>query len=115
MALTVTINERYNFGAANAVVASLAADTSYPTGGWSLTGTDLGFDKIGSATIRFVQINNNSGYTFSYDYANSKLLVWRGDNANASPAPSVEVSNAVNLSATLTAIRILAISDNVNY
>lgn len=82
-------------------VGSIALDNSYPTGGEVL---DL------PANTRLVHLDAQptAGYTFEFVPGTQALKVYRGDNANASPAPGVEVANAVDLSA-LTAIRFMAI------
>lgn len=68
----------------------------YATGGVPVTAADLG---LGS--VVFVDAPVAAGYTFEYDYVNSKLKAFRGDNPNAAAAPGVEVSNAVDLSAVI--------------
>src|SRR5687768_10018356 len=101
MALTVD-NKVRTLGSRRVVFADVDFDSSYPTGGESLTPGDLG---LGS--IDFLIASPTSGYTFQYDYTNKTLLAYQGDNANAAAAPSVQVPNTTNLSA-VTNVRILA-------
>lgn len=75
-------------------VVQVTFDSSYAAGGESLTATDVGF-----ASIVAVFAGSASGYVFSYDTANQKLLAYRGDWDNAADAPLAEVANAVDLSA----------------
>lgn len=86
-----------------AVVKSFDFDSSYPTGGESLTASDLG---LGS--VVFVLAEPKAGYVFAYDYTNQKLLAYRGDNDAGADGPLVEVANGVNLSA-VTGVRIFAL------
>jgi hypothetical protein len=74
----------------------ITLDSSYPTNGEPI---DLALNE----RIDVMICEQKNGYTFEWDADNQKLKVFRGDNANASPAPGVEVSNAVDLSA-VTAI-----------
>lgn len=68
MALTVTINKRTVIGDRRSVVADVDFDSSYPTGGESLSAADLGLKKV-----ELVLASPNSGFSFEYDYTNSKL------------------------------------------
>lgn len=68
MALTITIIKRSNIGGAKAVVADIDFDSSYPTGGESLTAANLGLD-----TVSLVLASPKSGFTYEYDYTGSKL------------------------------------------
>lgn len=82
----------------------IAFDSSYPTGGESLTSADLGFEDV--AANLFVICPPRNGYSFVYDGTNAKLKVYWGDNNNASDAPGVEVADTTDLSA-LTDVMIL--------
>lgn len=72
----------------------LAFDNSYPTGGEPLSASMLQL-----AEVFFVDVPPNAGLVFQYDYTNSKLMVFQGDNNNAADGPLVEIANAVDLSA----------------
>lgn len=69
MALTIAISEMVSIGNMNASVGTIAFDSSYPTGGESLTAAELG---IGN-TAKFVLFSPTSGIVFEYDYTNSKV------------------------------------------
>lgn len=75
-------------------VLSLAADNSYPTGGYAF---DLAA-KAGVKNVDFVGVENAAGYDVVYDRANKKLMFY--------VSGGTQVSNAVDLSA-LTDIRLL--------
>lgn len=85
-------------------VKTVTFDSSYPTGGEALTAADFGL-----SSIVWAHASNASGYVFSYDYTNSKLLAYRGDNDNAADAPMIEVANAVNLSAVATRVTVIGV------
>jgi hypothetical protein len=102
VAATVTLDAIQYEGFNRVTRARVSLDNSYPTGGYAITPGQLGL-----SSIDFVIANDRLGYSFDWDYANNKLLVYRGDNANASPAPGVQVSNGVDLSA-VTAVRVRA-------
>ena len=62
MALTITVNKRGIIGDLRYADISLAWDSSYPTGGESLTPADAGFD-----SFHVVTAHQKSGYTFEMD------------------------------------------------
>lgn len=66
----------------------------YATGGVVITPAQVALSRIDQAVIPPA-----SGYMFQWVQSTGKMMVFRGDNANASPAPGVEVSNAVDLTA----------------
>lgn len=103
MALTNDNFVKTVFGNKKVRVFDTDFDSSYPTGGEALSAADMGLRKA-----ELVVANPKNGYTFSYDYANGKLLAYQGDNANAAAAPSVQVANTTDLSA-VTNVRVLAI------
>lgn len=69
MALTLTRVRGTIFGGERVSVYDVDFDSSYPTGGESLTAADLGL-----RSIELVLASPKSGYVFEYDYANSKIL-----------------------------------------
>lgn len=72
----------------------ITLDNSYPTGGYALTPTQLGVDGVTDFIIAFA---TNTGHTFTYDYANKKLMAWNG---------TTQIANAVDLSAVV--VRVIA-------
>lgn len=102
MAATCNNIKKFALGNTSSLITGvIALDSSYPTGGEAITIADAEY-------VQYFHAPNLSGYSFEYDRANAKLKVFRGDNANAAAAPSVEVANAVDLSA-LTDVRFIAI------
>ena len=87
---------------------TIAFDSSYVTGGMSLTASDLGL----SGQVRDVRIDPKAGYVFEYDYTNSKVIVYYGDNNNVADGPLIEVPAATNLS-TVTGVRVTARGRNI--
>ncbi len=71
MALTVSISETTVVGNKRMTRGTLAFDASYPTGGESLVARDVGL-----GAIDHIEVDPKSGYTFQYDYTNSKLLAY---------------------------------------
>ena len=73
MALTVTKSGDWSgmMGNLRYAKVTVAFDSSYPTGGESLTAADLGLK-----TIDFINIESKSGVTFEYDYTNNKILAY---------------------------------------
>lgn len=73
MALTITKTGDWQGTLGNRRFASvtIAFDSSYPTGGESLTPEDLGL-----RTIDFMNIEAKSGIVFEYDYTNEKVLAY---------------------------------------
>lgn len=101
MAAVVTVVKKQDIGDAQEVLATVAFDASYPTGGEALAASDFGM-RVG--VLNDVQAQSNSGYVFQWDQANKKLLAFE---SGADGTPNDEVGNAVDLSA-LTAVRCVA-------
>jgi len=99
MAAVFTTNVRTINGVRTVIEGTIALDSSYPTGGESITAASLGLVRIDDMII-----GNKSGYSFEWDATNSKLLAYQGDNTNAAAAPAVQVPDTTNLS-TVTGIR----------
>lgn len=84
-------------------------DSSYVTGGESLTASDLGLKKV-EQVLTDAGAKNSAGtqsVPVRYDYTNGKLQAYRYDGASAGKANLEEVANTVDLSAftvRLTAI-----------
>ena len=98
MALTVTEVSR-NQGPGNRmeVIATVTFDSSYATGGESLTPASLGFQ-----TFDYVGLTTSGGYVFEYDHANSKVKAYWPE---ADGAAMAEVASTTDLSAITCRIR----------
>ena len=70
MALTLTNIERDVWGKSQIRTLDVAFDASYPTGGESLTITDLSM-----CSITHLAATGEAGFIFEYDYTDSKLKV----------------------------------------
>lgn len=105
MALTVTDVKLGVSGNKFTRTLKVAFDSSYPTGGESLTKADMQFPD--GVTVDQVQLSGLGGYTASYDYTNQKIIVYNTDRASAAAQAGQEVANTTNLSA-LTDVRIEA-------
>lgn len=69
MALLIDNVKVTTFGNKRVITADIDFDSSYPTGGESLVAADLKHLK----KIDFLVASPNDGFTFEYDYTNSKL------------------------------------------
>lgn len=88
MGLTVTRTGDWTgyFGTLRYARATIAFDSSYPTGGESLTPADLGMK-----TIDLIQIHSKSGLVFEYDYTNKKVLAYsQGVTVGAAGAATMD-------------------------
>ena len=98
MALTVTNNGKSPGWNLRPVLVEIAFDSSYPTGGESLTAADVGLSEIEA-----VFVESQDGLVFAYDYANEKLLAYEAGTASAGLD---EVDSAQDLSG-VTGLRAL--------
>jgi hypothetical protein len=105
MALTLTrVSGPTQVGDGWRNIWAAAADTSYPTGGWPLSKASLGFAATTDPQFN-VQAENAGGYMLEYDHTNSKLKAYR---QTAATGALVEVPNTTDVSAAITAARIVA-------
>lgn len=91
MATTIAVSntERTVFGNKRIVFADLTfASTNYPTGGVSLTPSDLGL-----TGIDFMKVENAS-LVYKYDYTNKKLLAYAAPSSPAATKVFVEAIDA---------------------
>ena len=83
-------------------IVEVTFDSSYATGGESLTADDIGLDKIEFVSIGNVEDASGTDVAFFalYDYSNSKIKVYNGDASNTSTdlTSTIEVANAADLS-----------------
>jgi hypothetical protein len=97
VALNVTrISPESQAGLMRECVFSVDFDNSYTTGGKAIDFSGYYFHEIYS-----VQVSPKSGYLFSYDPVNKKIIVYRQTNpaaAGGADVPLVEVANAFDLS-----------------
>lgn len=68
MSATVTEKRKFKFGNGFGVVADVAMDSSYPTGGEALTAQQFGL-----SVLNFVLPSPAAGYLFEFDHTNNKL------------------------------------------
>lgn len=78
MALTVAISKRVSAGNQHVTQGTITFDSSYPTGGESLTANNVGL-----SVIEDIVIHPSSGYSCEYDYDNEKVLVYAGGGQGA--------------------------------
>lgn len=98
MALTVSVVHRTVFGNDRVVVADVTFDSSYATGGESLTASDLGFP---SGQIFHVSTPATNGANiFAFDHAASKIKAFV-------TTTGVEVANAVNLATVTVRLKVI--------
>jgi hypothetical protein len=78
MALTFTaVANPYSIGDRWRSIYKIAADNSYPTGGWSMKPTDIGFGNSAQYDPELeIDMNNGAGFGLAYDYTNLKLQVY---------------------------------------
>lgn len=104
MALTIGNLAYQNNGSTYSVTGTIAFDSSYPTGGESLTAADVGL-----AVIEHIDVHPTSGLAFEYDYTNALLLAYeQGITTGATAVTAVAtVTGAliVDSSGTETTIR----------
>lgn len=106
MALTIDSFTRTVFGNKRAVICNVDFDDSYPTGGESLTPTNLGLRKID-----WLEAQPTGGYVFQYDYTNQKLLAYQQtDPADTGGAdvPLAQAGSTEDLSG-VTDVRVFAL------
>jgi hypothetical protein len=97
MALTWTITQRAKVGKYTQLTGTVAFDSSYPTGGEDYS-AGMG-DKV-----THLDCISTGGYMLTTDYTNKKIIVYQGDNDNASDAPGAQVPDTTDLSTPLAAV-----------
>lgn len=109
MALTLADVARGAFGHKRFVVTTVTFDSSYPTGGESLTAADLGLVSI-DAVLPCAAVNATPvAVVTTYDKTNSKLLAFQADGAASGLASLAQVANTTDLSAFSTVICVIGI------
>lgn len=89
MALTIAITRTERMGRMKYVTGTIAFDSSYPTGGESLTAANVNLN-----VIKDLSAQPSGGLIFSYDMTNKKLLAYQptgggGTNPTTLQAPKV--------------------------
>jgi hypothetical protein len=90
MALTIANLVYTNGTAGYEVSGTLAFDSSYPTGGETLTAANLGLAQIDN-----IQVQPRLGLVFEYDYTNSLLLVYEQGFTTGSTSVTTNAFNTV--------------------
>lgn len=99
MAITVTqVSGPHSIGDRWQTVYTVQPDNSYPTGGYSLKNTDLGFSAATDDKFQ-VFVQDAQGYGTRYDYGNQKLLFYT--------SAGTQTTNATDLSG-LSPLRVVA-------
>lgn len=93
MALTVDNKKRHATKSQFYVIVDVDFDSSYPTGGESLTP-----DSVGLGKIDFCLASPTAGYVFEYDYTNEKLKAFYADYDAVADGALIEVANEGDLS-----------------
>jgi len=114
MALTVAVTENILLGNKRLTYGTIAFDSSYPTGGESLTAANLGL-----TVLDFVLIQTTAGLIFEYDYTNSLVLAYlmgvtTGASASAT-AGTTKGAKLVDSAAAQTAARLLGTTISTTY
>ena len=74
-------------------VMEVTGDSSYPTGGYSMTPANVGLSRI-----LYVDLASAGGYLLEYDYTNQKVKFYRETGAAGTMS---EVPNTTNVSAAV--------------
>lgn len=102
MAVTITPVLRTRDDKNFTVCVTVAADASYPTGGWPITANQLGL-----GTALFGLAGTQGGYVFRWDNANLKLMAYYSDYDAVADGALIQVPNATDISATATLIPLM--------
>lgn len=94
MALTLSKVDAWVSGNKKVRVYDITFDSSYPAGGEPLTASDVGLKKIIYASHGTARNATTGALPVTYDYTNSKLIAWYGDNNNAADGPLIENATA---------------------
>ena len=101
MALTLDNFKRTVFGNKRIAMCDCDFDASYPTGGEALTPENLGM-----VDLDFIIIEPRSGYVFTFDYTNEKVIAYVTGSADG--AVLSEEGNITDMSA-VTNVKIFAV------
>mgnify|MGYP001257859423 CR=1 FL=1 len=90
--MTITNLNRVKLGNRFAVTATVAFDSSYPTGGESLTAEELGLVSIDMLLAEAYA----TAHILKYDHANSKLMLYEIDTGAFAQEDNEEDMSAVS-------------------
>ena len=114
MALTIGSLQNTIFGNRVVATGTIAFDSSYPTGGESLTANNVGLN-----TIDYIGIQTTLGLIFEYDYTNAKILAYlMGVTTGASASTSAGATKGAKLvdsQAAQTTSRLLGTTVSTTY
>lgn len=101
MAVTVTTKKRIKLGNAFAVLADIAMDNSYATGGEPVTEQQFGL-----TTLDLVLPSASSGYDFEFDHINKKMKVFQHLRTYTvvNDLASIAANTTVDVAITVTGI-----------
>mgnify|MGYP001004344528 FL=1 len=105
MALTLTKIAAFTSGNKRHRVYDVTFDSSYPTGGESLTASDVNLRKIEQLIVHGPATATRGGTTgvlATYDYTNAKLQAFWGNAGTASVLP--EVTNTTDIATQICRI-----------
>lgn len=98
MALSLTYGERQNPGSQFMIPATVTFDSSYLTGGETLTAATFGLDRFEN-----IVVTDSEGYTYDTDIATggatALLKAYYADYSTSTDGALIEVANTVDLSA----------------
>jgi hypothetical protein len=101
MAITVTVVDRMKMQPKRAVIADVAFDDSYPTGGEAITAANFGL--VSLSHIIFIDPSIGADKRVVHDRANGKLMIY----AEAADGVQAEAANESNQAAV--SVRVMAI------
>jgi hypothetical protein len=91
--LSTTPNQRLS-------ITTLTPDSSYPTGGYTVTAAQLGLSNIADALCNLSSsAANNTAVSATYNQATGKLMLWVA--AASAPDAVTEAASTANLSGTI--------------
>lgn len=85
-------------GQVNVDRLTVVLDNSYPTGGYTGLANKIKGATNRTPTILGVTSQGSDGYVYTWDYANSKLMIFYS-NSDAADGPLIQVPNETDLSA----------------
>jgi|SRR5712664_1897933 len=102
--VTLTVTQRRIFAKQRRHKVTMAFGDgvlTYPPGGVPMpTKNSFGFARI-LETMNLQDAGSADGFIYKFDEANQALRIYQGDNANASPAPAVELGAVAVTAKTL--------------